>query len=288
MKLKFPQQMTYSVPWNLFLITVGASILSLGLKGVIIPHGMITGGFSGLGILFFYFSDTMSPGLWYLVLNLPVFILGWKFISKRFLLYSFYGMIIITAFMDLLSWNAGIQDPWLAALAGGSLVGMGAGMIFRSLGSGGGNDIISIILNQKLGIRIGTYNFLFNLFLFGFSFGTLETDLILYSVASSYISSQVIDYAMTLFNQRKMMFIISSKPRAIADEIMNRQNKGVTFLKGEGGYTGKEKNVILTVVNPFQIKRIEEIVFQEDPDAFLITENTFNVLGKGFSKRRVY
>ena len=282
------QQIIYSVPWNLALITIGGLIVSLGLKAIIIPHGMITGGFSGLGILMLYYTDSFTPGIWYLILNLPVFILGWKFISKRFLLYSLYGMMIITVLMDTISYTATINDPWLAALTGGALVGMGSGMIFRSLGSGGGNDIISIILNQKFGIRIGTYNFLFNLLLFAFSFGTLETDLILYSVATSYIASQTIDYAMTLFNQRKMMIIISNNPRAISDQIMKRLKRGVTYLKGEGGYTGKEKNIILTVANPFQIKRIEEIVYQEDPGAFLITENTFNVLGNGFSKRKIY
>ena len=282
------QQITYSVPWNLALMTIGGLIISFGLKAIIIPHGMITGGFSGLGILALYYSEALTPGIWYLILNVPVFILGWKLISRRFLLYSLFGTLILTVLMDLIQYDAQITDPWLAALAGGATVGMGSGMIFRSLGSAGGNDIISIILNQKWGIRIGTYNFIFNLMLFCFSFGTLETDLILYSIASSYITSQIIDYSMTLFNQRKMMLIISNNPRAIADQIMKRTKRGVTYLKGEGGYTGKEKNIILTVANPFQIKRIEEIVYQEDPGAFLITENTFNVLGNGFSKRKIY
>ena len=282
------QKVTYSIPWNLALITIGAFITCLGLKCVIIPHGMITGGFSGLGILALYYTDQFTPGIWYLILNLPVFILGWKLISKRFLMYSFFGMLILTVLMDMISYTAPINDPWLAALAGGALVGGGAGLIFRSLGSGGGNDIISIILNQKFGIRIGTYNFLFNLLLFVFSFGTMDTDLILYSVANSYIVSQVMEYTMGLFNERKMIIIISNSPRCISDHIMKRLRRGVTFLKGEGGYTGKERNVILTVANPFQLKRIEEIVFQEDPNAFVITGNTFNVLGKGFSQRKIY
>jgi uncharacterized membrane-anchored protein YitT (DUF2179 family) len=116
----------------------------------------------------------------------------------------------------------------------------------------------------------------------------LDTDLILYSMAMSYITSQVIEYFITLFNQRKMIFIISNNPRKIADEIMRRLKRGTTFIKGEGAYTGNEKDIILTVVNTFQIKRVEEIAFTIDPDAFLITESTFNVLGKGFSRRKVY
>jgi len=285
--MKF-QNISYSVPWNLFLITLGGFILAVGLKSIIIPHGMITGGFSGLGILLLYSSGAFTPGLWFLLLNIPIFIIGWKFISKRFLYYSLYGTIVLTIIIDLVNFKIEITDPWLAALAGGIFVGTGAGIVFRSLGSSGGNDIISILLNQKFGIRIGTYSFIFNFVLFLFSFGTLETDMILYSMATSYIASQVIEYCITLFNQRKMIFIISEKSRPIAAQILHKLNRGATFLKGEGAYTGKSKDIILLVSNTFQIKRIEEIVFGIDPDAFLITENTFNVLGKGFSKRKVY
>ena len=282
------QKITYSIPWNLFLITLGSIIIGIGLKGIVIPHGMITGGFSGAGILIYYYTDILTPGIWYLLLNIPVFILGWIFISKRFLFYSLYGTIILTLAIDFIQIEIPVNDMILAVLAGGVIIGAGAGIVFRSLGSAGGNDIISVILNQKFGIRIGTYNFSFNFILFLFSFGSLSTDLILYSMAMSYIISQVIEYFMTLFNQRKMIFIISKNPKKISDEIMNKLKRGATFLKGEGSYSGKQKDIILTVVNTFQIKRIEEIVFTIDPEAFLITENTFNVLGKGFSKRKIY
>ncbi len=282
------KNMTYAIPWNLFLITLGSLIFALGLKGIFIPHGMITGGFSGLGLLALYATDSLTPGLWYLILNIPVFILGWKFISKRFLYYSFYGMIAMTLIIEAVNIDFQITDTWLAALAGGTLFGCGSGLIFRSMGSAGGNDIVSIILNQRLGVRIGTYNFSFNFILFLFSFGTLKTDTILYSMAASYIASQTMEYCMTLFNQRKMIIIISDKNKEIAHDINHKLRRGATFLKGEGSYTGKPKDILLTVANTFQIKRVEEIVFKADPDAFMITENTFNVLGRGFSQRRVY
>jgi len=238
--MKF-QNITYSIPWNLFLITLGSLIVGIGLKAVVIPHGMITGGFSGAGILIFYYTKVLTPGIWYLVLNIPVFILGWLFISRRFLLYSLYGTIVLTLVIDLIQFKIHVTDLMLAALAGGAIIGAGAGIVFRSLGSAGGNDIISIILNQKFGIRIGTYNFGFNFILFFFSFGLLDTDLILYSMAMSYITSQVIEYFITLFNQRKLIFIISNNPRQIADEILTKLNRGATFLKGEGAYSGSHK-----------------------------------------------
>lgn len=282
------KNITYSVPWNLFLITLGSIFLAVGLKGVIIPHGMITGGFSGLGVLLYYATSALSPGIWFLALNIPVFLLGYKLVSRRFLLYSTYGMIILTLAIELVNVKFDIQDPWLAVLAGGIFIGVGAGIVFRSLGSSGGNDIISIILNQKFAIRIGTYNFAFNLVLFIFSFGTLDSNLILYSMAASFVASQMMEYCMTLFNQRKMIIVISDKNREIAHDINHRMKRGATFLKGQGAYTGQEKDILLTVANTFQIKQVEEIVFSNDPKAFMITENTFNVLGQGFSQRKVY
>ncbi len=286
--MKANTNIVYSIPWNLFLITLGSVIAAVGIKAVIIPQGMITGGFSGLGLLIYYMSDILTPGIWYLILNIPVFIIGWKFISKRFLYYSLFGAGVLTVFMDLVNFEFDITDPWLAALAGGTLVGAGAGIVFRSLGSGGGNDIISILLNQKFSLRIGTYNFMFNFVLFAGSFGYLDTDIILYSMATSYIASQAIEYCMGLFNQRKMIMIISRDLPAIADEIMKKLQRGATFLKGRGAYTGEDREILLTVANNYQIKRIEEIAFSIDPDAFMITENTFNVLGRGFSRRKVY
>jgi uncharacterized membrane-anchored protein YitT (DUF2179 family) len=285
--MKF-QKISYSIPWNLFLITIGSIIIGIGLKAIVIPHGMITGGFSGAGILIYYHTHFLTPGIWYFILNIPVFIAGWLFVSRRFLFYSLYGTIILTLVIDLIPFEMPVKDLMLAAIAGGTIIGAGSGIVFRSLGSAGGNDIISIILNQKYGVRIGTYNFCFNFVLFLLSFGLLETDMILYSMAMSYITSQVLEYFMTLFNQRKMIFIISSNPRKIVNEIIKQLKRGATLIKGAGAYTGDEKEIILTVVNNYQIKRVEEIAFNIDPEAFLITENTFNVLGKGFSTRKVY
>lgn len=285
--MKF-QKMSYSIPWNLFLITIGSIIIGIGLKAIVIPHGMITGGFSGAGILIYYHTHFLTPGIWYFILNIPVFIAGWVFVSRRFLFYSLYGTIVLTLVIDLIPFEMPVKDLMLAAIAGGTVIGAGSGIIFRSLGSAGGNDIISVILNQRYGIRIGTYNFCFNFVLFLLSFGLLETDMILYSMAMSYITSQVLEYFMTLFNQRKMIFIISNSPRKIVNEIIKQLKRGATLIKGAGAYTGEEKEIILTVVNNYQIKRVEEIAFKIDPEAFLITENTFNVLGKGFSTRKVY
>ncbi len=279
---------TYNVPYNLFLISVGSVIFSIGLKAIALPHELITGGISGVALLVYYWTGLLSPGVWYFCLNLPIFILGWWFVSRRFFFYSLYGMIVTTVVIDIVRFTIPVSDPILAVLAGGTLVGTGSGIILNSMGSGGGNDIIAIILNQKFNFRIGTFFFLFNISLFTFSMGRLPLDQVLFSLAMSFITSQVINYFLSIFNQRKMVLIISEKSEIIAAEVLNRLHRGATHLEGRGAYSGKKKDVLLTVVNNYQLKRVEELVFNLDPEAFMIVENTFNVLGRGFSHRKVY
>jgi uncharacterized membrane-anchored protein YitT (DUF2179 family) len=288
MKKPLYHQYISSVMWNLFLISAGSLIFGIGLKSIAIPHGFITGGISGLTLLFYYVSGLLSPGLWYLVVNIPIFLLGWVHISRRFFFYSLYGVAALSLAIDLIGFTLPIHEPMLAVLAGGVLMGTGSGLVLHSLGSAGGLDIIGIILNQKFSIRLGTFYFAFNLVLFAFSFGALETDLVLYSLFMSFISSQTLDYVLAFSNQRKMVFIISDLNERIAAEIHDRLSRGVTFLDGSGAYTGRAKKIILTVVNNYQLKRVEEVALSLDPEAFIITENTFNVLGRGFSRRKVY
>jgi uncharacterized membrane-anchored protein YitT (DUF2179 family) len=287
MSLNYRQFMT-SIGWNLLLITVGSFIYSIGVKSVIVPHNFITGGITGVSLLCYYFTNILSPGIWYFILNTPLFLIGWKMVSRRFFLYSLFGMVISSFWFDLITFTIPLNDPFLVMLAGGTIVGAGAGIVFHSLGSLGGNDVIAIVLHQRYNVRIGTFFFVFNIVLFGFSFSILNIELVLYSLAISFISSFIIDHVLTMFNQRKMVLIISESPEIIAKEIHKTLNKGVTFLEGKGAYSNREKKIILTVVHNYQLKRLESLTFQHDPSAFVIMENTFNVLGKGFSKRKIY
>jgi uncharacterized membrane-anchored protein YitT (DUF2179 family) len=168
------------------------------------------------------------------------------------------------------------------------LICAGSGTILHSLGSAGGNDVIAVILNQRLNIRIGTFYFLFNIGLFAFSLFRLPIDLVLFSMAMSFVTSQVVDYVLNFSNQRKMALIVSDYSHRIAPEILSRLGRGATMLEARGAYTGQKKEVVLTVINNFQLKRLEELVFAIDEQAFVIMENTLNVIGKGFSRRKTY
>ena len=282
------QRLTNNILFNLAVLTFGAAVYSFGIKDIVVAKGLMSGGVSGVALLLFYLTGALGPGVYYFLLNLPLMVLGWVSLSRRFILYTVYGMGILSLFMQLMPERALIADPLLAAVFGGAVMGAGSGIMLRTLGSAGGTDILAIWLNQKYNLRIGQFNFVFNLAVFAAGMAFYDPTLALYSIILSYANSKVMDYVLALFNQRKMVFIISDKADAIAHDIIHNLKRGATFLHGAGAYTGKSKRVILTITNTVEIKRLEELVFGHDPNAFFVVENTFNVLGEGFSRRKVY
>ncbi len=284
----FKRDVTYSIPWNLGLLALGSAIVGFGISAIAVPHGFITGGVSGLGMLLYYVTGQLSPAMWFLVLNVPIFILGWLTVSRRFFFYSLFGMGMTTLAIQAVTFTAPITDPMLAALAGGTLFGAGTGIALRSLGSTGGMDIVAVYLNNRWNLRIGQIGFYYNLILLGFGMAFLNVDRALFSLAMLFVSALVADYFLSLFNQRKMVLIISGRHQEIAEAVLKVIHRGATYLDGHGAYTGESKKVLLTVVNNIQLKRLEETVYSIDPDAFTIIGNTFNVLGKRFSRRKVY
>ena len=286
--LKRLRLQTLTIPWNLFLISMGSLVFAIGVKAVALPHEFISGGMSGLSLLVYYGTKWLSPGIWYFIINVPIFLVGWVFISRRFFLYSVFGMLTLSWAIDQIHFTIPVHDPMLAAIAGGTIIGAGAGITLHSLGSSGGNDVIAVLLNQKFNIRMGTFFFSFNLLLFSFSLGVLDVDRVLYSLVMSFVTAQMLDYVLTFFNQRKIAFIISDASEQIAAGINERLKRGGTFLYGRGTYTRKNRKIVMTVLNNFELKRLEEMVFDIDPEAFVIIERTYNVLGRGFSHRKVY
>ncbi len=278
----------YSLSWNLLLITSGSLIYSVALKAIAQPHGFIPAGLFGVSVLIHQLTGTLGTGLWYMLLNIPMFVLGWLFISRRFLYYSLYAMLVTALSYTFFQGHFHIHNQLYAALAAGALSGVGGGVVLRSLGSNGGLDVVGVILWQRFNIGLGKFYFVFNLCLFVFSFLTLDTDLVIASLIMVFVSSAAIDYCLALFSQRKMALIISRRPEAMAADIMEKLRIGATFLEGQGAYNRDQKRVLLAVINNIQLKRLEEIVFTCDPDALFIVENTFTVIGSTFSRRKIY
>lgn len=278
----------YSIFWNCLLITVGSLIQAIALKGIATPHLFVPGGMFGVSSLIYYLTDLFNPGVLYLILNIPLFVLGYIFISRRFLWYSALAMGLITLFYQLIQFEIRIESQLYAALSLGVLLGFGAGMVLRSLGSNGGLDVVAVILYQKYNIGIGKTYFGFNLILFSLSFASLDNDLVIASMIAVFVTSLTLDYTLSMFNQRKLAFIISEKSEAIADRVMTTLKIGTTLLPAIGAYRKENRTVMLVVINNIQLKRLEEIVFTTDEHALFIVENTFSVLGSTFSKRKIY
>ena len=282
------RDLTYSIPWNLWLLVAGSAVYAFGFKAFVMPWGLMSGGFSGVGLLIYYVWPKIPPGTWFLILNIPIFMLGWRLVSRRFIYYSLVGMVSLALFIDIFPWTVQVENKFLALLAGGTLMGAGAGITLRSLGSGGGVDIIAIILNQRYNWSIGQMSFAFNLLLFTAGLALLNINDVIYSLAMLFIYSSVLEYCLGMFGSRKLAIIISDHYSEIAQAITTRLHRGVTVLHGEGGYTGKPKEIILTVLSNIQIKRLEELIFTIDPKAFTIIGNAGHVLGEGFSHRKTY
>ena len=277
-----------SVFWNLFLLTSGSIIFSFGAKAILLHHNFIMGGLYGTGLFIHYLYNPVSPGMFFLVGNIPIMLLGYFVVSKRFFLYSLYSVFVITASSELISCDLRIVDQLYAAVAGGVICCAGTGIILRSLGSGGGLDIIAIILYQKFNIGVGKFFIAYNFVLFCIAFAMYEVDLVIASFILTFISSLTLEYVLALFNQRKIVYILSDFGNEIAEHISAYLKQGATCRSARGAYSGKDRKMLMTVTNNLQLKRLEEKVFAIDPGALFIVENSFNVIGGGFGKRKIY
>ncbi len=197
-------------------------------------------------------------------------------------------MTVATVAYELLNIDFGIQDQFYAAIATGAICGTGCGIVLRSLGSNGGLDVIAVLLNQKYNLEIGKFYFISNFLLFTGSFFALEIDLIIASLVVVFIMSIILEYTLGMFEQRKLVLIISEKSQEITNEMMKNPRIGATLIRGRGAYSGSEKDIIMAVTNNIMLKRLEQTVFDKDDKAIFIAEKTFHVLGPSFTERKIF
>ncbi len=278
----------YSVGWNIFLLTIGSFFFILGINGIVVHHTFITGGLYGACLLIYYKFGILSPGILYLLFNIPLCILGWFLVSKRFVLYSIYATLVLTLLSEVVTVDFGIREQIYAAIAGGFLCGAGSGIILRSLGSAGGLDIIAIVINKFFNFGIGKFFMIFNTILFAFVIVNYNADIFVASILLVFISSKSLDYFLSLFNQRKVVYVISDMAEQIATVVINELKLGATFIQAKGAYSGKEKKILMAITNNIQLKRLEEAVFTFDEHALFIVENSYDVIGSTFRRRKIY
>lgn len=285
---QFRLDISYTVWWNLLLITVGCLIVTIGIKSLAVPHELVAGGVFGLASLLYYVTGVLDPGWINLLLNIPLFIFAWFKVSRRFFLYSAYATAVTTLLYAVVTVPIVVENQLYASVASGVITGFGAGLVLRSLGSNGGLDVIAVFLFQRFNVGIGKVYLAFNSLLYCGSLLRLPLDVIIASLIMVFITVMVVEQTLSMFSQRKVVFIISNMAEEISNDILNQLRQSATFLKGFGAYSRQERNVLMTVVNNVQLKKLEEITFTHDENALFIVENTFSVIGASFSRRKIY
>ncbi len=274
---------------SLLLITIGSVVFMVGVNAILIPKGFLNGGVVGVALILVYLFPTLKLGFVYALLNVPLFLLGWFHISRRFIVFSILGTLIFSATAELVRIPAfPIHEPILAAILAGLICGLGAGLVLRSQGSAGGVDILAVYLNKKLSLRFGMTTMLFNALVLIIGGILFNLEMALYTMIFVYIQSRVIDGVITGFNVRKSVMVISDEGEKIAERIMTELKRGVTYLEGAGAFTGHSKRIVFSIITLTELAAIKAMVFDIDPHAFVVVNDTLDVLGKRHGQLKVY
>lgn len=302
-----------SVIRDYFIITIGSSLMAIGIGVFLVDARVVPGGVSGLSMAVHYLSGNSIPvGLLIWVFNVPLFLWGMKELGTRFGARTFYGFTVNSFFIDFFRGDIPgfsafalqksetiqdlIQNDFLfLILLGSVLLGTGLGLIFKSKGSTAGSDIVAAILQKRFGFKPGQAIMLIDFFVIVFAgliiyFKDLSPDrpaisLTLYAFFLLFISSRIIDIILDGFDYARSAIIISDKHEKIATAIMNRLSRGATALKGRGLYKNIDREVLITVVPRKEVTLLSEIIEEIDPDAFVTIQNVHEVLGDGFRRR---
>ena len=294
----------FSKKWfiDYFYILIGSLILAAGFVYFITPHKIVPGGVYGIAIVVHYLSvgvfsfwpDGIPIGLFGLILNIPLTIAGIKILGPRFGIKTIVGFVLTSVFIDGITWmrpdgNAAlVDDVLLSCVFGGVLIGFGLGLIFKSRATSGGSDIIAMIIAKytrlqlaKLMIYVDSTIVLLALVAFQ------DWHIPLYSWVVIYITGRAIDLTIEGADYNKALLIISKKHAEIKHKLLYDLERGGTYLRGEGMFTGEEKQIIYTVVSRRELTILEEFISKIDPDAFITVMDTREILGEGFQNLKL-
>ena len=271
--------------WRMLVVlALGCFTFSSVVNGILIPHHFFAGGLTGLGLLFYDSIKEFIPfSLLYALMNIPIFIIGYREFSLKFIMTSLIGMGLYTGSLGLTEGILfSIKDPMLAAIFGGVIAGFTTGFYLNLGGSVGGLDIIGTVIKKRLAIPIGTVFNMVNFVVISSNAYLYDLETALYTGIFMYVFSWSMQKGQIGFSQRKSVFIISSRPEEVAENVLKKLDRGFTYFHASGGYAKEEKRVIYTVINLLELGRLKEYLFNTDPDAFISVQDTGDVIGKRF------
>ena len=270
---------------NIVTMTLGACLYAGAIGMFLDPNGLAPGGVTGISILLSRLIP-VETGTLILLLNIPILLLGtWKF-GFRFILSTIYCIVIISPMTNFFSSRFGAltEDLFLAGLAGGAMLAVGMGMVFRSKATTGGIDIIvKIIRTKKPHLKTNNLFLLMDAVVVSCSVLVFkDIDKALYAGMTVVITSLVMDIVLYGKDEAKLIHIISDKSEEITKRLLDDLEIGVTYVRGEGAYSGKEKKVIMCVVKKQISPKVEDIIKEEDPMAFMIVSSAMEIYGEGY------
>jgi len=269
------------------IIALGSVIYALGFDLFYAPNDVALGGITGLAQVINHVVPALPVGVLTIAMNIPLFLLGWKYIGFKLLVGSLVSMLVGSSAIDVIAANFTFtpMDPMLAALCGGAVMGLGIGMVFTQGASTGGTDIVARLLRLKMPwLPLGKLMMLPDGIVLTsavFAFGKLETGL--YGLAALFVCTRVMDTVLYGMDTSKIAYIVSEKWEEMSRALLELP-RGVTLLQGQGAYTGKETKILMLAFKQKEIVRIKRVVHQVDPEAFMMVCNANEVLGLGFGE----
>ncbi|ADU27264.1 YitT family protein [Ethanoligenens harbinense] len=272
---------------RVLLVLLGAALYSIGLEIFLVPNNVIDGGVMGVAIIVSHLSG-LPLGLFTFLLNVPFFVIGYKQIGKSFTFTTLFAVLAVSLGVSLLHPVPSLTDqPLLAGVFGGVIVGVGVGLIIRNGGSLDGSEIIAIILDKKVGFSIGEIVMFMNLFILssaGFVFGWNRA---MYSLIAYFIAFKAIDVVVEGVDESRAVMVISDRYEDITAAVRDRLGRSGTLLDARGGYLKNDATVLYVVVSRLEIAKLKSIVLDFDPNA-LVTIGSVEVAGQKYQKRPIH
>jgi uncharacterized membrane-anchored protein YitT (DUF2179 family) len=260
-------------------MAVGAFFAALALRIFLIPNELIDGGVLGISMILARLSDHSYLSLFLLVLNLPFIYLAYRYIRRSFVIHMLVAILLFAFFLAVLNYLPSFEaDPLEAIVIGGAMLGAGAGLIIRYGGCTDGTEILAILINRKKGFTVGQVILFINIFIFaayGWIFENWHTAL--RSLMTYIVAFKMMDIVIAGLEELKSVLIMCAKPDKLSKIITHELGLGLTFIKGKGGYSGEDRDILFIIVERLDLAELKEIVLREDPTAFIAIENLHEV-----------
>lgn len=269
----------YDFLYNTLLLSAGGTVCAISVNGILIPQEFLSSGMTGVTLAFYYKFPVVPVGVMYLLINIPVFILGLVFVGLRFVLYSLWGMLLYSAMLFVFNFSIGIEDRMLAAVIAGGLNGVGVAIMLKSYGAPGGSEILSVIMNKFFSITLGAGGVIINAAVLLISYSLYPLDKVLYTLVYIIVSMWGTDYIFHGLSRRQAALIISDKWEEILKELTDVHKIGVTLLHGRGGYHTNKKMILYTVINRRTVSALKKSATEIDPNVFISIINASDVTG---------